>query len=197
MQVVVGTDGSKYGRWALEWIARLPLAEPPTVKVIHVVDLRALRAPLMLQPVVTGTERYLKAEVTKLLAGAKRTRHEAAALLKSLRLKGRVVTERGPVARTIVKAAKRGVHRIRQPRYLQRPRPVGQAPDETTLLQSRDQAMDARLAAQIERVLHLVEGGRNPALLHAFVDEHQKFMLLAREHGGLPSGESEQRLNHL
>lgn len=112
MQVVVGTDGSKYGRWALEWIARLPLAEPPTVKVIHVVDLRALRAPLMLQPVVAGTERYLKAEVTKLLAGAKRTRHEAAALLKSLRLKGRVVTERGPVARTIVKAAKRGVHLV-------------------------------------------------------------------------------------
>lgn len=112
MQVVVGTDGSKYGRWALEWIARLPLAEPPTVKVIHVVDLRALRAPFMLQPVVAGTERYLKAEVTKLLAGAKRTRQEAAALLKSLRLKGRIVTERGPVAATIVKAAKRRVHLV-------------------------------------------------------------------------------------
>jgi hypothetical protein len=57
--------------------------------------------------------------------------------------------------------------------------------------------VDARLAAQIERVLHFVEGGRNPALLHAFVDEHQKFVLLAREHRGLPSGESEQRLNDL
>ena len=112
MHVVVATDGSKYGRWALEWIARLPLAEPPTVKVVHIVDLRALRAPFMLQPVVAGTERYLKAEVAKLLAQAKRTRQEATAMLKSLRLKGRVTMERGPVAATIVTAAKRGVQLV-------------------------------------------------------------------------------------
>ena len=112
MQAVVATDGSKYGKWALEWVARLPLAEPPTVKVIHIVDLRTLRAPFMLQPVVAGTERYLKAEVEKLLRQAKRTRQEATAMLTSLRLKGRVATERGPVAATIVKAAKRGVHLV-------------------------------------------------------------------------------------
>ena len=112
MQVVVATDGSKYGKWALEWVARLPLAKPPTVKVVHVLDLRSLRAPFMLQPVVAGTERYLKAEVAKLMSHAKRTREEAAALLKSLQLKGRVVLERGPVAATIVKASKRGVNLV-------------------------------------------------------------------------------------
>jgi len=112
MRVLVATDGSKYGKWALEWVAQLPLAEAPTVKVLHVVDLQGLRAPFMLQPVVAGTERYLKAEVAKFLKHAKRAREEATALLKSLRLRGRVVTERGPVAATIVKEAKRGVQLV-------------------------------------------------------------------------------------
>ncbi len=112
MQILVGTDGSKYGKWALEWVARLPLAEAPTIKVVHVVDLQMLRAPFMLQPVVAGTERYLKAEVAKFLASAKRAKAEAAATMKALRLRGRVVTERGPVADTIVKAAKRGVQLV-------------------------------------------------------------------------------------
>ena len=31
MNVLVATDGSKYGRWALNWVARLPLVEPPHV----------------------------------------------------------------------------------------------------------------------------------------------------------------------
>jgi nucleotide-binding universal stress UspA family protein len=66
----------------------------------------------MVQPVVAGTERYLNAEVAKFLEQAKRTKEDATALLKSLRLKGRVVTERGPVAATIVKAAKRGVQLV-------------------------------------------------------------------------------------
>jgi nucleotide-binding universal stress UspA family protein len=109
MQVLVATDGSKYGKWALEWVARLPLAEAPTVKVMYVVDLQTLRAPFMLQPMVAGTERYLKAEVAKYLKHAKRAKQEAAAAMKSLRLSGRVVTERGPVAATIVKAAQRDV----------------------------------------------------------------------------------------
>ena len=112
MQVLVATDGSKFGTWALEWVARLPLAEPASVNVLNVLDLGALRAPFMVQPVVAGTERYLKAEVSKFLKQAKRTKEEATALLKSLRLKGRVTTERGPVAATIVKSAKRGVQLV-------------------------------------------------------------------------------------
>jgi nucleotide-binding universal stress UspA family protein len=112
MRVLVATDGSKYGKWALEWVPRLPLTEAPSVKVLHVVDLRALRAPFLLQPAVVGTERYLKAEVAKLLAHAKRTKKEATAQLKSLRLQGQVVTGRGPVAATIVSEAKRNVQLV-------------------------------------------------------------------------------------
>ena len=28
MNVLVATDGSKYGRWAMNWVATLPLVEP-------------------------------------------------------------------------------------------------------------------------------------------------------------------------
>jgi len=50
--------------------------------------------------------------VAKFLTHAKRAKEEATAAMKSLRLRGRVVTERGPVAATIVKAAKRGVQLV-------------------------------------------------------------------------------------
>jgi nucleotide-binding universal stress UspA family protein len=112
MRVLVANDGSKYGKWALEWVARLPLAEPPSVKVLHIVDLGSLRAPFMMQPVVAGTERYMKAEVAKFIAHAKRTKEESGAMLKSLGLKGTVVTERGAVAATLVKGAGRGVQLV-------------------------------------------------------------------------------------
>ena len=112
MNVLVATDGSKYGKWALEWVSQLPLAQAPTVKVLHVVDIGALRAPLMVQPVVVGTERYLKAEIARLEAQAKKTKRDATDMMKSLHLRGRVVMERGPVAATIVKLAKRGVQLV-------------------------------------------------------------------------------------
>ena len=31
MNVLVTTDGSKYGRWGLNWVAKLPFVEPPKV----------------------------------------------------------------------------------------------------------------------------------------------------------------------
>src|SRR5688572_10248042 len=109
MRVLIATDGSKYGKWAIESVARLPLSERPVVKVLHVVDIRALRAPFMLQPAVIGTERYLKMEIAKIQARAKRTKQEATGLLAALHLTGRVAVERGSVAQTIVKAAQRGI----------------------------------------------------------------------------------------
>jgi len=112
MNILVATDGSKYGRWALEWVAQLPLQSAPKVKVLHAVDVGALRAPFVVQPVIVGTERYLKAEIARMEAQAKKTKQEATGLLKSLRLNGRVVVERGGVAATIVKHAKRGVQLV-------------------------------------------------------------------------------------
>ena len=112
MNVLVATDGSKFGKWALGWIVQLPLVQAPTVKVLHIVDIAALRAPFIMQPVVVGTERYLKAEIARMEAHAKKAKQEATDMMKSLHLSGRVVIERGPVAATIIKAAKRGVQLV-------------------------------------------------------------------------------------
>jgi hypothetical protein len=57
--------------------------------------------------------------------------------------------------------------------------------------------MDPGLRTQIQRILHLVEGGRNAGFLQAFADESQEFVLFAREHldqsPGLTSFDSETR----
>ena len=63
MNVLVATDGSKYGRWALSWAAKLPLVESPKVTALHVLDVATLRAPVLAQPVMAGNERYIQEEV--------------------------------------------------------------------------------------------------------------------------------------
>ena len=43
MNVLVATDGSKYGRWGLNWVAKLPFVKRPSVMVLYVIDSAALR----------------------------------------------------------------------------------------------------------------------------------------------------------
>ena len=109
MKVLAATDGSKYGRWAIESVSSLPLTAAPVIEVLHVVDVAALRAPFMIQPVLTGTGRYLQAEIKRIEEAAKRTKQVSTELLAALGLSGTVKVARGPVASTIVKHAKRGV----------------------------------------------------------------------------------------
>ena len=65
MNVLVATDGSKYGRWGLNWVAKLPFVEPPRVTALHVLDIGALRAPFLAQPVMAGSERYIQEEIQR------------------------------------------------------------------------------------------------------------------------------------
>jgi nucleotide-binding universal stress UspA family protein len=109
MKVLAATDGSKYGQWAIEWLAQLSFTTQPVVRVLHVVDVAGLRAPFMIQPVIAGTERYLQEEVKRIENTAKATKRQSTELLASLGLKGTVTIERGAVADTIVRHAKRGV----------------------------------------------------------------------------------------
>ena len=109
MKVLAATDGSKYGRWAIEWLARMPFKIQPVVRVLHVVDVAGLRAPFMVQPMIVGTERYLQTEINRMEAAAKTAKVQAAASLTALGLVGTVTVDRGGVAATIMKHAKRGV----------------------------------------------------------------------------------------
>ena len=105
MNVLVATDGSKYGRWALNWVARLPLVEPPHVTALHVLDVAALRAPFLAQPVMAGNEPYIQEEITRMEARSAKTLQEVTGQLASLKLAGTVRKEQGPVATTILKRA--------------------------------------------------------------------------------------------
>src|SRR3982074_2998762 len=59
---------------------------------------------------------------------------------------------------------------------------IGKAANEAALFKGCDEAMDPGLRTQIQRILHLVEGGRNAGFLQAFADESQEFVLFARKH---------------
>ncbi len=106
MNIVVAVDGSKYGWWAVEWVAHLPLATPMKVKALHVIDDQSLRAPLTPQPVPVWNEAFIQNEIKRRVAEGKRLELETKNLFSSLELKGKVVTERGLVAPTLLKHAK-------------------------------------------------------------------------------------------
>ena len=108
MKILATTDGSKYGRWAIEWLADMPFVVQPVVRVLHVVDVASVRAPFMVQPIMAGTERYVQSEVNRLEKAAKAAKEESIALLAKLGLNGGVSVERGAVASTIMKYAERG-----------------------------------------------------------------------------------------
>lgn len=107
MKVLIAIDGSKYGKWATEWVARMPFADKPDITVLHVTDVESLRAPFMFQPVVIGNEPFIQEEIKRVEARGKTTMAEAKAQLASLKLKGRLVSERGAVGPTILKRAAR------------------------------------------------------------------------------------------
>ena len=105
MNVLVATDGSKHGGWGLNWVATLPFIKPPRVTVLHVLDIAALRAPFLSQPVMAGTERYIQEELQRMEARSTKTLKEATQQLAAMKLKGTVRKEQGAVAPVNLKRA--------------------------------------------------------------------------------------------
>src|SRR5262249_18900718 len=70
--------------------------------------------------------------------------------------------------------------------HLDGARAIRQAADEAALLECRDQTMNAGFGAQVERILHLVERGRNACFFQALMDKTKEFCLLARQHRRFP-----------
>ena len=98
MKVLVATDGSKYGGWALNWVAKLPLVELPNVMALYVLDGAKFRFPFR-----------TKLEIQRVEARAERALRDMTQQLASLKLTGTVQKEQGAVAPTILKRApKRG-----------------------------------------------------------------------------------------
>ena len=94
MNVLVATDGSKYGRWGLNWVAKLPLVEPPKVMALHVLDTAMVRWPFR-----------TRLEIQRVKARAAKTLKRAKQQLVSLKLKGTARKEQGSVTSVILKHA--------------------------------------------------------------------------------------------
>ena len=94
MKVLLAMDGSRYGQWALKWVAKLPFVEPPNVTALHVLDSAWLRLPFR-----------TKLEIQRIEARSTKTLNEAKQQFASLKLKGTARKEQGPVAPTILKRA--------------------------------------------------------------------------------------------
>ena len=105
MKILAAHDGSRYGKWAMEWLGRLPLASPSDITVLHVVDVASVRAPFVVQPVVVGNERFIREEIDRLEKRANKTVAEAKQFLAAMKLKGKVLKERGAIGKTILQNA--------------------------------------------------------------------------------------------
>ena len=108
MKIVLAVDGSKYGRWATQWVTKAPFAKKPRVNAVHVVDLAALRAPFIVQPAMIGYEPVIRYQAGQLKKRARRVEAETKKLLAPLKAKAVVRIEQGPAAPTILKHAGRG-----------------------------------------------------------------------------------------
>ncbi len=105
MNVLVATDGSKYGRWGVDWVAKLPFVEPVKVMALYVLDFRRLRGPRGPFLSQADSERYRQKEIQRMEARSAKALKEANQQLASLKLKGTARKEQGAVAPMILKHA--------------------------------------------------------------------------------------------
>ena len=100
-------DGSEYGRWALNWVAKMPLIEPPRVTVVHVMDTTTLRAPFLPLPVAVAPsgKAYVQEEIERMEVRSAQLISDVKRQLGALKLKGTVQKEEGAVAPEILKHA--------------------------------------------------------------------------------------------
>ncbi len=94
MNVLVATDGSKYGRWGLNWVAKLPFVERPCVMVLYVINIGSRSAPFISQP-----------EIQRRGARSVKILKEVTQQLAALKLKGTARKEEGAATLVILKRA--------------------------------------------------------------------------------------------
>lgn len=106
MNIVVAVDGSKFGKWAVEWVDKLPLIPSRKITAVHIIDDQSLRAPLTPQPVPVWNEVFIQKEIKRRIVEGKRITGDTKKLFDALHLKGKVVTDRGLVVPNLLKRAK-------------------------------------------------------------------------------------------
>jgi nucleotide-binding universal stress UspA family protein len=104
MNVLVAVDGSKFGKRAIMWVDQLLLGTPLTLRALHIIDIepQSLRIPFI--PPLNKV--LIQKEIKRRVAEGRRIAKETKTLLSSLGVMGKVITDRGLIARTILKYVK-------------------------------------------------------------------------------------------
>ncbi len=103
MNITVAVDGSKYGKWAVEWVDKIPLIPTRKITAVHIVDDQSLRAPMTPQPVPVWNEQFIQKEVNRRILEGKQIVRDTKKIVDSLSLKGKVVADRGRIVPTLLK----------------------------------------------------------------------------------------------
>ena len=107
MKIILAVDGSKYSRWAVDLLLRLPLAMEPEIYVMHVVDLERLTHPLLPPPLALQYSGTMRKEIEKDLAESQRLTARVAAQVRGQWKRVRPVNEKGHVAEKIITRAQK------------------------------------------------------------------------------------------
>lgn len=108
MKIILAVDESRYSTWAVDLLLKLPLAEPPKVHVLHVVDVKALKHPFLLTSALTNQyKRIMQEEAKKRLAAGHQLLDAVADRLRARWTNVRPTVHKGDTAETIVATAKK------------------------------------------------------------------------------------------
>jgi nucleotide-binding universal stress UspA family protein len=106
MNIIIAVDGSRYSDWAVDLLLKLPLAEPPRVTIMHVVDLDPLTLHLISPPLARPYTIELRKRVDRSVTEAERYTARAADRIRRRWNDVRTVVETGFVANAIIAKAK-------------------------------------------------------------------------------------------
>jgi nucleotide-binding universal stress UspA family protein len=101
MKILLAVDGSRHARWATELLTRLPLAAPPVVRPLTVVEHGVLTHPAIAPPLVTQPNRAMK----KQMAAAKGLATRTARRVRRRWKRVRPIVEGGSPVETILERA--------------------------------------------------------------------------------------------
>ena len=107
MKIILAVDESRYSTWAVDQLLKLPLSKQPDIHVLHVVDLEALKHPMLTSTLTNQYKSIMQEETKKRLATGHQLVEAVADRLRARWPSVRTTLDKGNAADTIVAKAKK------------------------------------------------------------------------------------------
>ena len=106
MKIILAVDGSKNSEWAVDFLLKIPLAEMPQIKVLHVVPLRKHITPFLDSVYHKLFKDAMQAKIDKDILSAEKQNTRIVEILKSRWGDVEPIIEKGHVSDKIIGKAK-------------------------------------------------------------------------------------------